>query len=105
MANHRPRHGLEGLRGQERNLRRADQSSPEVAMSGGGVGAGPAVSASEVLPAWLRPLGRVLELINRGMTYFGMLALLAAALVLTSSVVTRYLMHASTDWQDEAAVF
>ena len=73
-------------------------------MSGVGVDVAPA-AAAPLLPAWLQPLGRLLELINRGMTYFGMLALLAAALVLTSSVVTRYLMHASTDWQDEAAVF
>ncbi|MCK9689016.1 TRAP transporter small permease [Scleromatobacter humisilvae] len=35
----------------------------------------------------------------------GMIALLAAALILTSSVVTRYFLHASTDWQDEASVF
>ena len=35
----------------------------------------------------------------------GMLALLASAVILTSSVVTRYFLHASTDWQDEAAVF
>ncbi len=34
-----------------------------------------------------------------------MLAALAAAFILTSSVVSRYVMHASTDWQDEAAVF
>ena len=39
------------------------------------------------------------------MVGFGMLALLAASLVLTSSVVTRYLFKASTDWQDETAVF
>ncbi|MDQ6685601.1 MAG: TRAP transporter small permease [Pseudomonadota bacterium] len=35
----------------------------------------------------------------------GMVALLAASLVLTSSVVTRYLFKSSTDWQDETAVF
>ena len=34
-----------------------------------------------------------------------MLALLGASLVLTSSVVTRYVWKASTDWQDETAVF
>ncbi|HEY2189454.1 MAG TPA: TRAP transporter small permease [Caldimonas sp.] len=39
------------------------------------------------------------------MVAIGMLALLAASLVLTSSVVTRYLFKASTDWQDETAVF
>ncbi|HEY4084078.1 MAG TPA: TRAP transporter small permease [Burkholderiaceae bacterium] len=39
------------------------------------------------------------------MVVMGMLALLVAAVVLTSSVVSRYVMKASTDWQDEAAVF
>ncbi|MEO6973765.1 MAG: TRAP transporter small permease [Rhodoferax sp.] len=34
-----------------------------------------------------------------------MIALLVAAVVLTYSVVSRYVMKASTDWQDEAAVF
>ncbi|MEO5687369.1 MAG: TRAP transporter small permease [Burkholderiaceae bacterium] len=35
----------------------------------------------------------------------GMVALLASACILSSSVVTRYFLHASTDWQDEASVF
>jgi TRAP-type C4-dicarboxylate transport system permease small subunit len=34
-----------------------------------------------------------------------MVALLAASVVLTSSVITRYFFRASTDWQDETAVF
>jgi len=56
-------------------------------------------------PRWLLPLARALMLVNRGVMVLGMVALLASALILTSSVVTRYLMHASTDWQDEASVF
>ena len=56
-------------------------------------------------PRWLRPLAGLLALLNRAMAGLGMLALLAASLILTSSVVTRYFLHASTDWQDEAAVF
>ena len=51
------------------------------------------------------PLARALAAANRVMVGFGMLALLAASLVLTSSVVTRYLFKASTVWQDETAVF
>ena len=39
------------------------------------------------------------------MVGLGMVALLAAATVLTYSVVSRYLVKASTDWQDETAVF
>jgi len=56
-------------------------------------------------PRALLPLARALAMANRVMVGFGMLALLAASLVLTSSVVTRYLFKASTDWQDETAVF
>jgi TRAP-type C4-dicarboxylate transport system permease small subunit len=57
------------------------------------------------LPRWLRPLARALALVNRAMVGIGMLALVAAACILTSSVVSRYFLKASTDWQDEAAQF
>jgi len=56
-------------------------------------------------PRWLLPLARALAFANRCTVAFGMLALLGASLVLTSSVVTRYVWKASTDWQDETAVF
>ncbi len=35
----------------------------------------------------------------------GVAALLAASLILTYSVVSRYFFKAATDWEDEAAVF
>ncbi|KQV87377.1 TRAP transporter small permease [Pelomonas sp. Root1237] len=56
-------------------------------------------------PALLRPIARGLNFINHAMVVLGMLALLVASCVLTYSVVSRYVMKASTDWQDEAAVF
>jgi len=56
-------------------------------------------------PRFLMPLARVLWWTNRAMLILGMVALLVASCVLTYSVVSRYFMHASTDWQDEAAVF
>jgi TRAP-type C4-dicarboxylate transport system permease small subunit len=56
-------------------------------------------------PQLLMPIARGLWWINRGLLVLGMVALLVASVVLTSSVVSRYFMHASTDWQDEAAVF
>jgi len=56
-------------------------------------------------PRLLQPLAHALRLVNRAMVALGMLALLTAACVLTYSVVSRYVMKASTDWQDEAAVF
>jgi TRAP-type C4-dicarboxylate transport system permease small subunit len=56
-------------------------------------------------PALLRPLALAIMHVNRALVAAGMVALLAAALVLTYSVVSRYLTKSSTDWQDEAAVF
>jgi len=47
----------------------------------------------------------VLMRLNRLMVVLGMFALLVASAVLTYSVVSRYVMKSSTDWQDEAAVF
>ncbi|MEO5659015.1 MAG: TRAP transporter small permease subunit [Polaromonas sp.] len=43
--------------------------------------------------------------LNQALVVLGMLALLVASMVLTYSVISRYVMQASTDWQDEAAVF
>jgi TRAP-type C4-dicarboxylate transport system permease small subunit len=72
---------------------------PESAATGATPGVDPAT------PRALLPLARALAAANRVMVGFGMVALLAASLVLTSSVGTRYLFKAATDWQDETAVF
>lgn len=53
----------------------------------------------------LGALERAMAAVNRLMLFVGMLALVAAALVLTYSVFSRYLFKAATDWQDEVAVF
>src|ERR1700749_2941597 len=53
----------------------------------------------------LLPLARALALVNRVVVAPGMVGLLAAGLIPTSSVLSRYFLKASTDWQDEAAVF
>ena len=68
-------------------------------------GAGLHLHVDPATPRWLLPLARGLVLVNRGVMVLGMVALLASALILSSSVVTRYFLHASTDWQDEASVF
>lgn len=75
-----------------------------------GVSAMPALGGAQFhidpdTPGFLRPLAQLLVWINKVMVVLGMLALLVASLVLTYSVVSRYVMQASTDWQDEAAVF
>ena len=68
--------------------------------------AGPEKAPPEA-PAFgaLQIVVRILALVNLVIVRAGSLALLAASLVLTSSVVSRYFFHAATDWQDEAAVF
>jgi TRAP-type C4-dicarboxylate transport system permease small subunit len=64
-----------------------------------------AVTVDPDTPAILQPLAHLLLWINQAMVTLGMVALLVASLVLTYSVVSRYVLKASTDWQDEAAVF
>jgi len=46
-----------------------------------------------------------LDGLNRWVLRLSMVALLVTAAVLTYSVVTRYFLKSSTDWQDEASVF
>ena len=71
-----------------------------------GVESGPiVVSIDPNTPKILQPIARALLWVNQAMVVLGMVALLVASLVLTYSVISRYVMQASTDWQDEAAVF
>ena len=75
-------------------------------MTDAALDATPAVAGMDPdTPRLLQPLARLLLWINRALVVLGMFALLTAALVLTYSVVSRYVVKASTDWQDEAAVF
>ena len=63
-------------------------------------------------PGTMRPKNAVaaaaataLNVLNALVLRISMLALVLAAAVLTWSVVTRYFLKTSTDWQDEVAVF
>ena len=56
-------------------------------------------------PRWLMVASRLVAALNTAILRIGMLALLAAAIVLTASVFLRYFLKAATDWQDETAVF
>jgi TRAP-type C4-dicarboxylate transport system permease small subunit len=76
-----------------------------VGLAAAPAGAGLHQHIDPATPRWLLPVARLLVVVNRGVMVLGMIALLASALILTSSVVTRYFLHASTDWQDEASVF
>jgi TRAP-type C4-dicarboxylate transport system permease small subunit len=50
-------------------------------------------------------IGRMLAFINSIIVMLSSVALVIAGLVLTYSVVSRYFLHFSTDWQDELSVF
>lgn len=73
-------------------------------MSHGLDGSGPAAEAESVLDN-ATPAGRLLDFINRCIVVIASVALVVAACVLTYSVVSRYFLHLSTDWQDEMSVF
>ena len=60
-----------------------------------------AVSASDTAG----PAERLLSLVNYYVVILASVALVIAAFVLTYSVITRYFLHLSTDWQDEMSVF
>ena len=62
-------------------------------------------NADATPPAHASLAERAMHGLNRAAVGVSMVALVAAALVLTSSVASRYLFKASTDWQDESAVF
>jgi TRAP-type C4-dicarboxylate transport system permease small subunit len=51
------------------------------------------------------PVGRLLAMVNSLIVVLSSVALVIASLVLTYSVLSRYFLHLSTDWQDELSVF
>lgn len=53
----------------------------------------------------LAVLDRALGLLNRVILFLASLALVAASLILSYSVVVRFLFRTPTYWQDEAAMF
>ncbi|MER2265122.1 TRAP transporter small permease [Methylobacterium oxalidis] len=57
------------------------------------------------VPGLLGTLDRALKSVNQVIMLLGGIALVCACLVLSYSVVIRYVLHEPTDWQDEMAVF
>lgn len=53
----------------------------------------------------LAPMAKAMAWLNRTILGLSMIALVAAASILTLSVALRYFFKLPTDWQDEAAVF
>src|SRR5580704_4030681 len=51
------------------------------------------------------PVGRAFAMVNNAIVLLSSIALVIAGFVLTYSVVSRYFLHFSTDWQDELSVF
>ena len=56
-------------------------------------------------PAFLDRIITSCDLLDRVLVWACALATIAAGLVLTYSILVRYFLHISTDWQDEMAVF
>ncbi len=63
-----------------------------------GTTAAPHAGAAGSIEYWFSILNQLIVLIAS-------IALVAASLVLTYSVIVRYFLHISTDWQDEMSVF
>jgi len=85
-------------------LREAAQGRREICMS---LEFDPYPAQQKIIPVG-GPLGLVVRLtavLNVWILRCGMLALVTAALILTYSVFSRYFFKASTNWQDEAAIF
>jgi len=56
-------------------------------------------------PAFLDRIITSFDVLDRVLVWASALATIGAGLVLTYSIVVRYFLHISTDWQDEMAVF
>jgi TRAP-type C4-dicarboxylate transport system permease small subunit len=56
-------------------------------------------------PAFLDRIITSFDVLDRVIVWACALATIGAGLVLTYSIVVRYFLHISTDWQDEMAVF
>ncbi len=67
--------------------------------------AGPAEGTGGLNAADQHAAAGAMGVLNRSIEYLASLALMAAAVVLTSSVVMRYFLNAPSDWQDELSVF
>jgi TRAP-type C4-dicarboxylate transport system permease small subunit len=68
-------------------------------------GLDPVETASAGAPVLDVPGASVIAYINRVIVILSSIALMLAACVLTYSVIVRYFLKISTDWQDEVSVF
>ena len=71
----------------------------------GGVSADAAADAALAVPPPLRMLDRWLRRLSTVLRVVCMLAMIAAAAILSYSVFARHVLKLATDWQDEASVF
>lgn len=69
------------------------------------LGAATGVGGAVPVPPLLAALELALARLNRLIMLAASVALIAASVILSYSVVTRYLFHMPTYWQDEASVF
>jgi TRAP-type C4-dicarboxylate transport system permease small subunit len=62
-------------------------------------------TANPGVPVAGTPVDRLVAAVNRVIVVLSSIALVLAACVLTYSVIVRYFLKISTDWQDEMSVF
>src|SRR3982750_1452692 len=104
MARHRPRYGLEGLWRQDRDR----GQSVETRLRRRRVMHGPLPEHDALVPAVTgHPLvvagARAIAVLNSIIAVFAAIALIAACVILSYSVLGRALFHSANYWQDEAA--
>jgi TRAP-type C4-dicarboxylate transport system permease small subunit len=80
-------------------------SVPEHVTPGHGAGLEVVKGRESAAGKVLTLLTRIMDAVNREVLRLGTFALLGAACILTYSVLTRYFLKISTDWQDECSVF
>src|ERR1700680_269992 len=106
MARHRARYRLEGLCGEDRDRRQpAEARVRHLRMMHGPVEDQSDRSIPATGNALVAALERALFLCNKVIVVLAAIALIAACVILSDSVLGRALFHSPNYWQDEAAVF
>src|ERR1700686_2216988 len=106
MARHRARHGVEGLRGKDRYRGQPAQARVRrLSMMHGPIGDQSDRSDAAAGNVHLAAFERGLAFCNNVIVVLAAVALIAACVILSYSVLGRALFHSPNYWQDEAAVF
>src|SRR5215212_1598061 len=106
MAGYRARHRVEGLQRQDGDLSQSSEACQRrCRMMHGPLPDQQDRSEAATGNPLVAALGQALALCNNVIVVFAALALIAACVILSYSVLGRALFHSANYWQDEAAVF